>query len=58
MLTCVDGQVTVKSRSKKYKYKNKIVLVPQDTVVVPASIDMINLKGLGKVICTDFLDLE
>ncbi|MBA5942430.1 MAG: hypothetical protein H0M93_03795 [Methanophagales archaeon] len=58
VLTCVDGQVTVKSRSKKYKYKNKIVLVPQDTVVVPASIDMINLKGLGKVICTDFLDLE
>lgn len=56
VLTCVQGQVTVKSQSKKPE--NKIVLGLHDTVVVPASNDTITLEGRGKIISADFLNSE
>lgn len=49
VLTCVQGQVTLKSKSNAKTAG--LSLAPMDTVVVPACIESFEMRGYGAVMC-------
>ncbi len=51
VLTCLRGEVTLKSKSNI----SNTDLTPTDTVIVPACIEMFEMRGDGEVICANFI---
>ena len=50
VLTCVSGDVTLKSKSSNAE----LSLTPTDTVLVPACVESFEVQGDGKVVIANF----